>query len=319
MKNLLEMITREAEGTGSGGGAAAADPGGNAPPPAAGGAAPPTAGAPPPPSDGAPPAGPVPGDQQAPGNSPPAEIYKPEGVPDHMLGKSDKETMDNVAKALRGYRDKDANAGVPEKAEAYAEFAGEVPETIKPHLDVLKGDKLFERIAASAFADKVPVPVFQRQVTEFLSVAAEMGVLEPPVNAAAELAELVPSAAKHLPEAEQKLATEKRMNDNFGFLDAMVARGADKGGLSKDDAEFAKAMMGDSAKGHRFFEWARAAAGGQGGGGPAMEFGAAPANDARSDLSRRAGLPENTWGHAKFNKASYDALQADYQKLPSND
>lgn len=227
--------------------------------------------------------------------------------------------MDKLAGALKGYRERDTNNGVPETPDAYAEFKGEISETVKPHIETLTKDPLFSRVSDKALELKVSVPQYQALVHEFMSVSAEMGLLEPVVDEKAERAALVPDAAKHLPAGEQQQAVEKRMNDNYAFLDAMVARGADGGGLSKDDAEFAKAMLGDSAKGHRFFEWLRSTTGGSPGGGPRMDSPAPGGQDPRKELSRRSALPENTWGDPKFDQQSYDQLQADYARLiPSN-
>lgn len=269
-------------------------------PPPAGGAAPP------PPSASAPPAGTTP---------PPAgDIYRPEGIADHLLGKSNNETIDNLHKALNGYRERDATNKVPDKVEAYGDFTGEIPDTIKPHLETLRSDPISARMQQYAFDNKVPLPVYQGMVQQFLSVSSEMGLMEPIVDEKAERAALVPDVARHLPEAEQRQAVEKRMNENYAFLDSVAAKGVENGGLAKDDVEFAKAMLGDSAKGHRVFEWIRGIAGGGSGNGPAMQFGAAAAADPRQDLARRAALPENTWGHKSFSQASYDQLQADYKK-----
>lgn len=312
MRNLLSRIVFNAP-DGGGGGA----PGGGSEPPAGGAgdppASPPAGGnAPPPPSAGAPPAGA--------GDPPAGDFYKPEGLPDHLLGKDQNETMDKLANALKGYRERDTNNGVPETPEAYADFKGEISETVKPHLETLTKDPLFSRVSDKALEMKLSVPQYQALVQEFMSVSAEMGLLEPVVDEKAERAALVPEAAKHLTPAEQQQAVEKRMNDNYAFLDAMVARGAEGGGLSKDDAEFAKAMLGDSAKGHRFFEWLRnSTGGGAGTGGPRMEGPAPGGNDPRKELARRAALPENTWGNPKFDQKSYEALQADYARLiPDN-
>lgn len=302
MNRFLSRIVFNTADAGGGGAPAA----GGSPDPAA-----PPAGSPAPspsPSAGAPAAG---------GEPAPAagSFYRPDGLPEHLVGKDVNETMDKLYGAVKGYRERDAQAGVPEKAEAYGQFSGEIPETIKPHLETLKADPLFSRVADKALALKVPVSAYQGLVQEFLSVSSEMGLMEPIVNVEAERQALLPDAAKHLTATEQKTAIEKRMNDNFAYLDAMVERGADKGGLSKDDAEFAKAMLGDSAKGHRFFEFVRAASGGAAGGGPAMGLTAPAGNDERAEIARLAALPENTWGNPKFNQQSYDALVARRQKL----
>lgn len=307
--NFFDLMLFNSEGGGSGGGDAGAGAAAAAALPAGSSASvtpPADASVQPPPSAVATPAGAS--------STPAGEIYKPEGIADHLVGKSNNETIDNMKKALDGYRDRDASNKVGGTPEAYAEFSGEIPEAIKPHLETLKGDPITARMQQYAFDNKVPLPVYQGMVQQFLSVSAEMGLMEPIVDEKAERAALVPDVAKHLPEAEQRVAVEKRMNENYAFLDSVAAKGAENGGLAKDDVEFAKAMLGDSAKGHRVFEWIRGVAGGTQGNGPAMLFGGSGAMDPRQDLARRAALPENTWGHKSFNQGSYDQLQADYKK-----
>lgn len=299
----------DAEGGGGGGApAAAAAPAASSP----AAAAPSSAAAP------SPSAAPSPAGDPAAGATPPApaaSTYRPEGLPDHMLGKSDSETIDNMKKALDGYRARDAEQKIPEDPKAYAEFSGEIPEAIKPHIEKLAGDPLYDRVASTAAKLKLSVPQYQGLVMEMMSASAEMGILEPPINEAAEKAALVPESAKHLPETEQRAAREKRMSENFAYLDQMVVLGKDKGGLSQDAADYAKAMLGDTARGHEFIEFLRSRGGG-GHDGPAMDMngGAGPA-DPKADISRRAGLPENTWGDPKFDQKSYDQLQADRRKV----
>ncbi len=242
-----------------------------------------------------------------------AEIYKPAGLADHYLGTSNNETIDKLAKALDGYRARDAANHVPEAVEAYSDFGADVPAEIAPHLETLKADPLYSRMAQFALDQKMSTPAYQGLVKQFLAVSGEMGLLEPPVDVKAERQALVPETAKHLPEGEQKVAIEKRMTENFAFVDAMVARGADKGGISKEVGEFAKAMLGDTARGHQFIEFVKSIGGGQ---QQVYMGGNAPnAGDPKADLRAREALPENTWGNPKFDKASYDQLQADYKKV----
>ncbi|CDZ67636.1 Hypothetical protein NGAL_HAMBI2605_59170 [Neorhizobium galegae bv. orientalis] len=302
MKNFLDRMTFNV-----------ADGGGGAPAPAAAAAEPSIPAAAPPAAAGSPPA-PSAAEPAAGGGGPPAagDFYRPQGLPEHMLGKDQNDTMDKMANALKGYRDKDANSGVPETPDAYAEFQGEISETIKPHLDTLRADPLFGRVSDKALELKVPVAAYQGLVTEFLAVSAEMGLMEPVVDEAAEKAALVPEAARHLPEAEQRIAREKRMNDNEAFVDGLIARNI---GVDKEVAEYAKAMLGDSAKGHRFFEAIRQLSGGASGGGPSLGLPSGGGADPKTELTRRQSLPENTWGHAKFDQKSYDQLQADYQRV----
>lgn len=303
--------------------------GGGAAPPAAAPAAAAPAAAPPAAADpGASSSSPAPGASPAPapsasgdppaGAQPPApagSVYRPDGLPDHMLGATDQETIDKLKKAVDGYRQRDAEAGVPADPKGYSEFQVEVPDTIKPHLDEAMKDPLWDRVTAKAAELNMSKSQYQGIVMELMAASADMGILEPPVDHEAEKAALVPESAKNLPPAEQKAARERRMTENYAFVDQMVKTEQNPNGISKEAAEFAKAMLGDTARGHEFFEAVRAMAGGQGG-GPAMHFnGENGAPDPRADLRRRAALPENTWGSPQFNRASYDKLQEDYKKV----
>ena len=216
--NFFDLMLFNSEGGGSGGGDAGAGAAAALPAGSSASVTPPAdASVQPPPSAVAPPAG---------ASSPPAgEIYKPDGIADHLVGKSNNETIDNMKKALDGYRDRDASNKVGGTPEAYAEFSGDIPEAIKPHLETLKGDPLTARMQQYAFDNKVPLPVYQGMVQQFLSVSSEMGLMEPVVDEKAERAALVPDVAKHLPEGEQRVAVEKRMNENYAFLDSVAAKG----------------------------------------------------------------------------------------------
>lgn len=263
------------------------------------------------PSAGDPPAGDPPAGDPPAGDPPSA--YRPDGLPDNLYGESNEETIDKMALALKGYRDKDNNRGVPENAEGYSDFGDKVPDELKSHISGLAQDTVFQRLSAKALEKGMPVQDFQELTLDLYAAAQEMGALEPLIDVKAEQAALVPEAAKSLPEAEQKVAREKRMNDNFAFLDTLTAKDG-KDGMSADVADYAKSMLGDSAKGHQFIEHMRSrisggsspiAGGDQGSGG----------SDPKEDLFRREKLPENTPGNPKYRQESYDKLQADYQKV----
>lgn len=240
--------------------------------------------------------------------------YRPEGLPDHLFGANDQETIDRLNKAVSGFRQ--AQGDVPDTAEAYKEFA-QVDDTIKPFMETLTGDKLFDGMTAYAKEAGIPKAQFQGLVTKLMGLGVETGMFEPPIDVGKERELLTPANARHLPEAEQKTARDKRMNENFAFLDQVVTKdGGNDGGLSKEAVDYAKMMLGDRAVGHEFFEFLRSKTGG-GGTGPLLPAngGTNAGNDARAELARRAGLPENTWGNRAFNQASYDKLQADYEAL----
>lgn len=298
---LLNEFPREQDGAGGGGGGQPPAPGGGGAPGDGGGA--PAPGAPSDQNGGTPP-----GDNGA----PPPSIYRPEGLADHFVGKTDPETIDNLKKALDGYRARDASNQVPADIAEYAKFTGDIPEVIKPHLDSLAADPLFERASKVALEHGISSAAYQTMVTELFAGAAEAGLLEPPVDFAAEKTALVPDNARHLPEAEQTAAREARMNQNFAFVDSLTSAG-----LSKDAAEHAKAMLGDTAAGHQFMETVQKLISGTGR-GPSLNQPGDRGTDPKADLARRAALPENIVGHIKFDPKSHAQLQEDYKKVHGN-
>ncbi|MAU21090.1 MAG: hypothetical protein CMH13_11220 [Martelella sp.] len=246
----------------------------------------------------------------------PAAFYRPEGLPDSMVGKDERETMDKMAKALNGYRDRDAKVKVPEDAGEYFKFGDDQPEEIRPYLAEIAEDEAMSKPMADFLkAEKIPVETFQKIAGKFLGISAEMGLMEPPVDVAAEREALLPEAAKHLPEAERKKAIDARMNENFSYVDGLV----EKAGLDKDAAEYAKAMLGDSAKGHQFFEFMQKAMGRNGGGGPAMgDLANGGDKSARAALQAEMAKPEMQRDHPKFDRKAYEALMQRYQQEIGN-
>lgn len=264
-----------------------------------------------------PPAG---GDAPAPSAAPPAPaapvagagFYRPADLPDNMVGKTLEETMDNMAKSLKGYRDRDASKPQPPAdPSAYLTFATEPAAEIKPYIEVLANDPLSKSMAEFAHKNGIAVDAYQGLIAHFISAGRELGLMEPPVDPAAERAALLPDNAKNLTPAEQSAAIERRMNDNFAFVDLMTQG---PNALAKEDAEYMKAMLGDNAKGHRALEHLRARIQPPTSGGPAMGQPGAGGVDVRAELSRRAGLPENIPGNTKYDPASHKQLQADYQR-----
>jgi hypothetical protein len=260
-----------ADGVGGGGGAPPASA-----PAAAAAAAPvvPPSGAP----AATPPVAGAPVTQQA------AADYWPDGLDPSFKGADAKGTLDNMAKLakdLKGYRDRDATRGVPEKPEDYTDFS-KLGDKFKldpknaPHFEALKTDPVFGTIAAAAHKHGVGQLALAEIYQSALNSMSEAGLLEPPIDVAAERAALVPDAAKSLPPVEQAVAVQKRLDDNYAFLDLMV----ENRGMPKEIAQHLELSLGDSAKGHAAIEWfkaqlqqggAQAGAHGQGGGAVTAE------------------------------------------------
>lgn len=273
---------------------------------AGGGGGEPPAGDPP---AGDPPAGDPPaGDPPA--GDPPA-LYKPEGLADHFFGETNEGTIDNMKKALDGYRDRDAS--IPEDAAAYAAFNMEaMSETLQPHMKAMAEDPLFAKVSEQAKELKVPVDTFQQLTTSLYQAAADAGILEAPIDIAAEQAALTPEHARNLSEADQKVAREKRMNENFGWLDLQAQN--KNSGISEEMAEHVKAQLGDSAFGHQFLEAMRSSMTGQNGsGGPGGNGSGSSSGDAYQQLEARRSDPKNNPNSREFDLASYNQFVADLQ------
>ena len=281
MRNLLNLILRAPDGEGGGGGA----PAGGAP--AAGS---PEGGAP-----AVPPAGGEGGTPAAP------QTYRPEGLSDQYFGETDHQTIDKLTAAIA------ARGEVPADVAAYREI-GDVPDELKPYYATIEQDGLFDAVASKAKDLGVTTAQLHGILGAYMSGAAEMGLLEPPIDVAAERSALLPDDAKSLPKAEQDRRIDQRMNDNLGWLDLMVQRG-----LPTDSAKHMSLMLGDTADGHKAIEWFRSQLTGADEPRPAGAGSSAAGSSTKDDLARRAALPENTPGNPKFSKSSYDKLSADYQ------
>lgn len=298
MKTLWEFIVRAADAGGAASGA------GGASPPVGGGAngagQQPEGANPPPAGSGT--------------TDPPAGPYRPEGLPETMYGKDDRETLDKMATALKGYRQRDS--AIPDKPDAYSAFQLDaVPETIRGHIGDLAKDPLFAKAAAVALAEKVPVPAFQKLTQSLYEAAQEAGILEPHLNAQAERAALLPDDAKALPKEGQDKAIDARLKRNEDFVKLMTTQG-----LPMDVAEHGLLMLMDTAKGNRLIEYfAGKITGGDrpqpfaGGGGTAPG-----GQDERAALRAELAKPELQPGHRLFSKAKYDEVNERYKKLVGN-
>jgi hypothetical protein len=247
----------------------------------------------------------------------------PEGLDAALAGKSDQETIDNLFKVNKGYRDRDAARVVPATAEAYGTIDADrlvtdlkLDAAVKPHLAGLDKDPIMTAVGKFALERKIPAADVQGIVAVAYAEAQKAGVLEPPVDAAAERALLIPESAKALPKAQQDAAIEARLEHNVDFNKLLSAPGADgKPQLPADVADHALLMLMDTAKGNQFIEFISGKLQGGDKSQPLNAGGHQAGGVTAESLRARRALPENTAGDPKFNKASYDQLDADYKKF----
>jgi len=241
-----------------------------------------------------------------------------------MYGKDDRETIDKVHNALKGYRDRDATRVVPATAEAYGAIDADklltdlkLDAAVKPHLVGLANDPIMTAVGKYALEHKIPAAEVQGIVAVAYAEAQKAGVLEPPVDVAAERTALLPEAAKSLPKAEQDAAIDARLKQNEDFIKLFAQPGADgKPQMPPEVVDHALLMLMDTAKGNQFIEFMASKMTGGDRNQPFTPGGSRPAGALTAEsLRARRALPENTVGDPKFSQASYAALDEDYKKL----
>lgn len=209
-----------------------------------------------------------------------AAPYWPEGLDASFKGADEKTTLDNFAKTfgeqsaqLKGYRDRDAKNVVPKTVEEYTNFDAvkdfKIDDANKPHFENLKTDPAFKAIALEAHKNGIGQAAMMGMYQAGLNAMQEAGLLTPPLDVNAERVALLPEAAKGLPKDQQDAAIQKRLNENYGFLDLMQ----ETRGLPKDVAQHLEISLGDTALGHQGLEWIRGQLQGAGASGPGAHGG----------------------------------------------
>ncbi|MER2633266.1 MAG: hypothetical protein ABTQ30_05305, partial [Rhizobiaceae bacterium] len=261
---------------------------------------------------------PAAGDPPAPAAGP----YRPDGMPETMFGKDDRETIDKQHAALKGYRDRDASRDIPEAPEGYLSLDGvknfQLEDGIKPYFDTLKTDPaalaMFAAAKEHGLGREAVLDVWQKG----MKAMQEAGLLETPVDAAAERLKLLPDNAKDRPQAEQDAAIEARLTANETFVKNLMQAGpnGEAPRLDKAVGENALLMLMDTAEGNQFIEFLAAQMTGadRAQPNPGDGSGGNP-NGRREQLKAQLAAPEMQPQHPKFNRAAHDALDAEYQKL----
>lgn len=153
--------------------------------------------------------------------------YKPEGIPDHLLGQDDKGTIDKLFKAYDGARTELAK-GKPAPISA-ADYNFEWSDNLK------SAGLTNEDPAVKAFAEIAEKSSFSPEqmaaIPKFFDLALEKGWIEKPFDSGALLTSLAPAEYKGSTEERQTKGAErltaaenwiKQLDENaHGFSDAM--------------------------------------------------------------------------------------------------
>jgi hypothetical protein len=213
---------------------------------------------------------------QAPADGGSSAVYRPEGLPDHLLGKDERETLDKLAKAYTGAREAISKFGpVPEAPDKYVFTPA---ETVAPYLPNVAEDPAFKAAQAAAHKHGLGEKQFAGFVNEFMSGLIAGQMLDDPFSAEKERAII---AGDVQDPAERAKVADRAANDTIAFIDALAAQGK----IPKDTADWAK---GRTDRGHfiRFVGALRA-------GAPGIETGGqgAPPAVTRADLQKRMADP----------------------------
>lgn len=128
-----------------------------------------------------------------PASAPPSDgavpgLYRPEGIADHLVGATDRDTIDNLFKAYDGARrEMSARGSMPKTADEYGFEPGDALNAYFPEPAKDPGLAL-ARAAALKFG--ITQPQFQGFIAETLGGMAEAGMFVEPYNPQAEVAKI---------------------------------------------------------------------------------------------------------------------------------
>lgn len=219
--------------------------------------------------------------------------YRPEGLPAHLAGASDKDTIDHLYKAFNGFRTQQGAAGtVPEKPDGYKFEAGDklAPYTANFAKDPVWG-KTLEFAHKAGLTDKA----FNAFMGPLLENLVEGGLVAAPVDAKKMLRELAPAGATYADDAAKEAAGGKRVTDNIAWADGAKANKS----IDADIAGFLAASAADNPAANKLIEWLR---GTNGEALPAMG-GAGGSGLSEAQLKERINDDRNNPSSSKFDKA----------------
>lgn len=171
-------------------------------------------------------------------SSPALEIYKPESFPEHLLGKTNQETIDKLNKAYSGARDALAKKG-------------EIPKTPDAYIISSEGDvaaygdlnqaNLFKNLREVALKSELTPQQYNSFVQGLVNEFKAEGLLQSPEQIAENKQMLIPEGARHLSPPEQQAATQQRIQDNKALVETWASRGLPKAAASLLEAALSDA------------------------------------------------------------------------------
>jgi hypothetical protein len=233
--------------------------------------------------------------------------YRPEGLPDHLLGQSDKETLDKLFGAYKGSRDAIGAFGeLPKEPTGYKVEFG---DKVKPFTEGFAKDALWGETLKLAHAAGIREKQFNAFVPKLLEHMVTSGLVQAPVDPQAELLQLAPASAANLDDAGKKTEAGRRLQHNIAWVDGL--REQLTGGSNADPQaeplrkalDWLSAQTADSLHANVLVEWMQ----GQGKEvRPALNGGKPASGTDKASVQARMNDPRNDPRSQKFEKAFAD-------------
>jgi hypothetical protein len=171
-------------------------------------------------------------------------------LPDHLVGASEKETIDKLFGAYKGARQSIGEAGsVPEKPEAYS---FEASDKLKPYVANFDKDPVYGAVRGIAHKAGITDKQFKAFLPGVLEHFVDSELVGAPIDPKAMLRELAPANAG-ASDAEKETAGARRVQDNIAWIDGAKANKA----MPEAVADFFAAAAAGDPKAHAAIEWLR--------------------------------------------------------------
>lgn len=229
-----------------------------------------------------------------------AQPYRPEGLPDHLVGKDERETIDKLYGAVKGFREQQGDRGAVPKTPN--DYKLEASDKLKPYVANFDKDPVFTATRDIFHKAGITDKQFNAVVGPWLEKLIEGGLVDAPVDAKAQLRSLAPAAFEKSDDATKEAEATKRMNNNLAWVDVAKAQGlwpAGPDGKSEIADFFAAALTADP-RAHKAVEWLR---GQNAEPRPALNGGQNVGGVSQQDVLNRQNDPRNDPRNSKYEKA----------------
>lgn len=255
-------------------------------------------------SGGSDPAGGAPGGGQPGDGGAAPSPYRPDGLPDHLFGGNDRETIDKLHKAVSGFRTQQGEAGaVPENPEGYSFDAS---DKLKPYVGNFDKDPVYGAVRGIAHKIGMPDKMFKAFVPAILEHFVDGELVAAPIDPKQILRDMSPANLANASDADREAAGARRVQDNVAWIDGAKANGTMPEGV----ADFFAASAAGDPRAHAAIEWLR---GSKSEPAPAMG-GAVASGVSEADLKARLADPRGQVGAEKYDPAFARETDEMYKK-----